>query len=193
MRAFIGVVGIVLGFAVMGHLSTANAATEVARFPANNSFLSAISNDDVTGDSTSILVTRELTQAGGPVYRISYLISNSITGDFEFGTGLIDTKDVHFSAHSASVDVDINAITLDQQVGDLPENGVISIKWQGTDDVQRISGGSVNVSDNVRFLFVGTSVDITADITGSVFGTPLVDPFGDIRILSEAVIVITRN
>jgi hypothetical protein len=193
MRAFIGVVGIVLGFAVMGQLSTANAATEVARFPANNSFLSANSNDDVTGDSTSILVTRELTQAGGPVYRISYIISNSITGDFKFGTGLIDTKDVHFSAHSASVDVDINAITLDQQVGELPEDGVISIEWQGTDDVQRISGGSVNVSDNVRFLFVGTSVDITADITGSVFGTPLVDPFGDIRILSEAVIVITRN
>lgn len=193
MRAFSGVAGIVLGFAVIGQLSTANAATEVARFPANNSFLSAVSNDDATGDSTSILVTRELTQPGGPVYRISYLISNSITGDFKFGSGVIDTKNVQISAHSASVNVDINAITLDEQFGALPANGVIKINWQGTDDVQRISGGGpVEVSGNVRFLFTGTVVDITANITGSVFGTPLVTPFGDIRILSEAVIVISR-
>jgi hypothetical protein len=32
-----------------------------------------------------------------------------------------------------------------------------------------------------------------ADITGSVFGTPLVEPFGDIRILHNALIVITRE
>ena len=183
--------GFVLVGAVMAQLSTAMAATEVARFPANNSFLSAISNDPTTGNSTSILVTRELAQPGGPVYRVSYLISNIDTGLFMFGSGLIDRQDFQITAHSASLEVDINAITLDTQIGDLPENGVISIQWEGT-DVQRISGGTVDISDNIRFLFVGTAVTVTSDITGSVFGVPLVDPFGDIRILSEAVIVITR-
>jgi len=159
----------------------------------NNSFLSAVSNDPTTGNSTSILVTRELAQKGGPVYRVSYLISNFDTGLFLFGSGRIDAQDFQITAHSASVNVDINTITLDFQIGDLPENGVIDVQWEGTNDVQRISGGTVDVSDNIRFLFTGTTVDVAADITGSVFGTPLVDPFGDIRILSEAVIVITRE
>jgi hypothetical protein len=185
--------GLVMVGAVMAQLSTANAATEVARFPANNSFLSANSNDPVTGTSTSVLVTRELGQPGGPVYRVSYLVSNANTGEFIFGSGLIDAQDFQITPHSGSVDVDINAITLDQQVGDLPENGVISIQWEGTGESERISGGSVNVSDNVRFIFVGTGLTVPADVTGSVFGAPLVDPFGDIRILHQAVIVITRN
>jgi hypothetical protein len=187
MRTFIGLVVVI---AVMAQLSTAKAATEVARFPANNSFLVANSNEP-DGTSRSVGVTRELTQRGGPVYRVFYLVSNFETGLFMSGSGLIDAQDFQMTPHSASLDIDINTITLDMQVGDLPEDGQISVHWAGT-DVQRISGGSVNVSDNIRFLFVGTSVDVTADITGSMFGTPLFEPFGDIRILSSAIIVITR-
>ena len=43
----------------------------------------------------------------------------------------------------------------------------------------------------MRFDFVGLSAP--SAITGSVFGEELVEPFGDIRILSTAVIVITRQ
>jgi hypothetical protein len=182
--------GLVVVVAVMAQLSTAKAATEVARFPANNSFLMANSNE-VDGTSRSVGVTRELTQSGGPVYRVFYLVTNFETGLFMLGSGLIDRQDFQITPHAASLDIDINAITLDTQIGDLPEDGQISVQWEGT-DVQRISGGSVDVSDNIRFLFVGTSVDVTADITGSMFGTPLFEPFGDIRILSSAVIVITQ-
>jgi hypothetical protein len=58
--------------------------------------------------------------------------------------------------------------------------------------VQRTAGGGVNFSDNVQFLFTGMTVDTQADVTGTMFGTTLFEPTGDIRILSFAVIVITH-
>jgi hypothetical protein len=128
---------------VLTQLSSAQAATEVARFPANNTFLTANSNDPVTPQSASLLV-------------------------------------------------DINTLTLDMLQGELPENGLIDVQWEGT-GVQRQSGSTFFEGENVRGIFVGTSVTNDADITGSVFGTPLVEPFGDIRILHSAVIVITRG
>jgi hypothetical protein len=189
MRTVIGVfvVGVVLA-----QLSSAHAATEVARFPAHNTFLSATSNDPVTGNSTQVGVTRELGLPGGPVYRVFYIISNPDTGLFLLGGGLIDAQDFQVNPQRASLHVDINTLTLDMQVGEVPENGIIDIEWEGT-GMQRESGSTISVSDNVRFIFEGTSVTNPADITGSVFGVPLVEPFGDIRILASAVIVITRE
>ena len=186
------VIGFFLVGVVLTQLSSAQAATEVARFPANNSFLTANSNDPVTGTSTSIGVTRELGQPGGPVYRVSYIVSNPDLGLFLFGSGLIDAQDFQVTPQGGSVHVDMNTVTLDQQVGDVPENGVIDVEWEGT-GMQRESGSTFFEFENVRGIFVGTSVTNVADITGSAFGTPLVDPFGDIRILHSAVIVITRN
>jgi hypothetical protein len=186
----------VIGLFVVGvvgtQLSLAHAATEVARFPANNSFLTANANDPVTGTSTSVGVTRELGQPGGPVYRVFYLVSNADTGLFLFGSGLIDAQDFQVTPQSGSLHVDINTLTLDQQEGDVPGNGVIDVEWEGT-GMQRESGSTFFEFENVRGLFVGTSVTNIADITGSAFGTPLVEPFGEIRILSSAVIVITRE
>jgi hypothetical protein len=189
MRTVIGlfVIGVVLS-----QLSSAHAATEVARFPAHNTFLTAVSNDPVTGTSTSVGVTRELGLPGGPVYRVFFLMSNPDTGLFLFGSGLIDAQDFQVTPHQASLFVDINTLTLDTLVGEVPENGVIDVQWEGT-GVQRDSGSTIFEDANVRFLFVGTSVTNTADITGSVFGVPLVEPFGDIRILNSAVIRITRQ
>jgi hypothetical protein len=57
--------------------------------------------------------------------------------------------------------------------------------------VQRDSGVTISDEDFARF-FAGTHVTTTAEITGSVFGVPLVEPFGDIRILNSAVIRIIR-
>jgi hypothetical protein len=190
MRTFIGVL---LVGAVMAQVSTANAETEVVRFAAHNSFLMATSNEPDTGTTRSVMVTRELNQPGGPVYRVFYIVSNFDIGLFMLGSGLIDAQDVRITPGSASVDVDINAITLDFQIGDLPEDGRISIQWEATDEAQRISGGSFELHPGLRFNFVGTSLSAPADITGSVFGVDLVDPFGDIRILSSATIRITRQ
>jgi hypothetical protein len=80
---------------------------------------------------------------------------------------------------------------LDTLIGEVPANGVIDVEWEGT-GVQRDSGVTISDEDFARFLFVGTSVTNPADITGSVFGVPLVEPFGDIRILNSAVIRIIR-
>jgi hypothetical protein len=177
---------------VLTQLASAHAATEVARFPAHNTFLSATSNDPVTGTTTSVSVTRELGQPGGPVYRLFYIVSNVDTGLFLLGSGLIDAQDFQVTPQQASLLVDVNTLTLDTQVGELPENGVIDVDWEGT-GVQRESGSTFFEGENVRGIFVGTSVTNVADITGSVFGTPLVEPFGDIRILNSATIVITRD
>jgi hypothetical protein len=193
MRSVFGVLVVGAVFVQLSLMpSPASAATEVARFPANNSFLVANSNDPVTGTSTSVGVTRELGFPGGPVYRVFYLVSNPDQGLFQFGTGLIDAQDFQITPHAASLNVDINTLTLDSQEGPLPENGVIDVEWEGT-GVQREAGGTIFEFDNVRGVFVGTSLTTTADITGSVFGTALVDPFGDIRSLHQAVIVITRD
>jgi len=188
MRTVIGVfvVGVVLT-----QLSSVHAATEVARFPAHNTFLSASSNNEDTGTSISVGVTRELGLPGGPVYRVYYQISNFEAGLYQFGTALIDAQDFQVTPQRASLHVDINTLTLEGVVGDIPENGVIDVEWEGT-GMHVESGGTISVSDNVKFLFVGTSMTNPADITGSVFGTTLVDPFGDIRIVTSAVIVITR-
>jgi len=188
MRTLIGV--FVVGVMV-AQLSSAHAATEVARFPAHNTFLSANSNDPVTGTSISVGVTRELGQPGGPVYRVFYIVSNPDTGLFLFGSGLIDAQDFQVTPQQASLNVDLNTLTLDTQVGEIPGNGIIDIEWEGT-GAQRESGGTKFVSDNVQFIFTGTSMTNPADITGSAFGMPLVEPFGDIRILASALIVITH-
>lgn len=189
MRTVFGVfvVGVVLS-----QLSSAHAATEVVRFPAHNTFLSANSNDPVTNTSISVGVTRELGLPGGPVYRVFYIVSNPDTQLFLFGSALIDAQDFQVTPQRASLHVDLNTLTLDMQVGEVPENGVIDVEWEGT-GVQQEAGGTIDVSDNVRFIFTGTSMTNPADITGSAFGMPLVEPFGEIRILASAVIVITRE
>ena len=189
MRTMIGfcmMVGVVLA-----RLSAAQAATEVIRFQANNTFLNAASNDPVTGNSTSVGVTRELGQPGGPVYRIFYLVTNFETGLFLLGSGLLDAQDFQATPQGGSVFVDIHTVTLDMQIGDVPENGLIDVEWEGT-GVQRQSGATFFEFDNVRGIIAGTDVTNTAEITGSVFGAPLVDPFGDIRMLRSGTVIITR-
>jgi len=185
------ITGLLLVGAVMAQVSTANARTDVIRLPANNTFVTATSNEP-DGTTRQVGVTRVLTEAGGPQYQLFYRVTNSFTGLDMEGGGLISTQEFHVTPTSASLDVDINDITLDFQLGELPEDGHISVEWVGTDDVQRTAGGSVSFSDNVQFLFTGMTVDTQADVTGTMFGTALFEPFGDIRVLSFAVIVITH-
>jgi hypothetical protein len=177
---------------IVAQLSAAQAATDVVRFPANNTFLNANSNDPVTGNSTSVGVTRELGASGGPVYRIFYLVSNFETGLFLLGSGVIDAQDFQVTPHGGSVFVDMKTVALDFQIGDVPANGLIDIDWEGT-GVQRQSGSTFFQFENVRGIITGTDMSNPATITGSVFGAPLVEPFGDIRMLRSGTIVITRQ
>ena len=189
MRKLSGVVAFV--GAVIAPVCLAQASTEVARYPANNTFVTAVSNDDVTGISTGVFVSREIGQSGGPIDRIGVIISQGSNLIF-FGGGTLPSGAFHVNAKSASVSVDLHNITLDFQSGDVPANGVVTANWAAT-DVQHDAGNSKYTFGNVQILFVGTGTDATAAITGSVFGTPLAAPFGSLRFVREAYIVITHD
>jgi hypothetical protein len=188
MRKIVGLI-VVLG-AVVAQRATAQAATEVAHFPANNRFATAISNAP-DGTSTGVFATREIGQPGGPVDTVAVIISRP-DGSFTLAIGVLPQGAFQFTSQSASLDVDLNAITLDTLIGELPENGVVSVDWDGT-DTQRTAGNSVSEFDNVRVIFSGVSTAVVADVDGTVFGVPLVEPFGDLRQLSQQVTVITTN
>jgi hypothetical protein len=181
--------GVVFLGAVAALLSMARAATEVAHFPANNRFASV---NITTADGTSIGVqaTREIGNSGGPVDRIGFIISTP-DGTFTFGTGVLPAGAFQYSAQAASLDVDLNAITLDVLIGELPENGVISIDWEGT-GTTRTAGNNVSDQGNLRVIFAGVRTAVVADVTGTLFGMP-VDAVGDLLALSQQVTVITRE
>jgi len=185
------VIGFCMVGAVLAQLSSAQAATEVARFPANNTFLNANSNYP-DGTSVGVGVTRVLGQPGGPRYELFYIVSNFEQGLFQFGSGLIDAQDFQVTPDGGSLFVDLNTVTLDQQVGDIPGDGIIDVEWEGTGS-QRQAGAVFFESENVRGIVTGTTLTNPADITGSAFGTPLFEPFGEIRMLTTEVIVITRE
>jgi len=180
---------VVLG-AVVAQLSMAQAATEVAHFPANNRFASANSTAP-DGSTTSVFVSREIGQPGGPVDTVS-VITSGPDGSFTLAIGVLPQGAFQFSAQSASLDVDLNEITLSTLIGELPENGVVSVDWDGT-DTTRTAGNNVLDSGNVRVVFSGVRTTVVADVTGTVFGVPLVDPVGDLLALSQQVTIITQD
>jgi hypothetical protein len=183
--------GLVMVGAVVVPLSLAQAATEVVRFPANNTFANVVSNDPVTGTATGVFVTRAKGSAGGPVDSIFFIISRP-DGTNTFGAGTLPQGAFQVSGHTASLEVDINAITLDFQEGEIPENGLITADWLAT-DVQRISGAAKFEFDNVMALFVGTGADVASDAAGEVFGVPMVDPVGSLRLLHQGLIIVTKQ
>lgn len=181
--------GVVLGVVLLS-AGLAHAATEVARYPANNRFASAVSNAP-DGTTTAVFVTRELTGRGGPVDSIFFIISEP-DGSETLGSGVLPKGAFHFDAHSASVNVDINDITLDFQIGVIPANGVIAVKWTAT-DVERTSGSTTFNFDTTHVVIAGTRVDVTSTVAGTVFGAPLVDASGTTSSVTQSVIIVTRD
>jgi len=180
--------------ALFGHLSMAEAATEVLRLPANSVFATAVVNDPETGSSIAfVFVARTVAQSGGPVDTI-FFVAPTPDGGTVSGSGVLPQSAFHAGPSSASLDVDLNAITLDQVSGEIPENGVISIDWTAT-DVQRIAGNAKFDTDNGQVLFVGQRTDAPADVSGTIFGS---FPSGDesnssISIVRSAIIIIPHN
>jgi hypothetical protein len=184
-------VAVVLFGAVVFPLQEARAATEVARYPANNTFVEAVSTDPATGITTGVFVSREIGQPGGPIDTVSVIVSQGENLLF-FGIGVLPTGAFQVDAKSASLNVDLHAVTLSSQTGDIPTNGLISLSWTAI-DVQRDAGGSRVTSGPITFIFTGTRTQATASVTGSVFGTALVDPLASLSVVRQAVIVMTRE
>ena len=183
--------GLVLVGAVVLPMSLAQAATEVMRLPANNTFANAISNDPVTGVSTGIFVSRHVGDRGGPVDTLFYVISNP---DFTScsGGGVLPSGAFHVDAQGASLNVDVNDMVLTNQQCDVPGDGIISVDWSRTSST-RDSGSTQFNFGTIHVLFVGTAVDTTCDVDANAFGVDLGGTFGDIRSLHEAVIIITKD
>ena len=73
-------------------------------------------------------MVRVLGEPGGPQYQLFYLITNFETGLFLFGAGLLDAQDFQVNAQRGSLFVDVNTLTLDTQIGEVPENGIIDVE-----------------------------------------------------------------
>ena len=182
---------VVVFAAVLAQRSMAQASTEVLHFPANNRMVIATATL-ADGTNLQIGVSRELTGPGGPVDQIGIIII-SPDGNVTFARGTLPAGAFHYDATSASLDVDVADITFeDPVIGDLPESGIISIDWEGT-DVTRTAGSNVQDQGNLTIIFSGVRTEVVADITGTLFGAPLVAPTGFLQALSQQVTVIMKN
>jgi hypothetical protein len=169
-------------------ISLAHAA-EVTRLPANNMFANAVSNDDAAGTSTGVFVTRQKGN-GAPVDSVFVILSGPSGASFISGT--LPKGAFHADDKSASLNVDISQIMVTFESGDLPETGLISVDWHAT-DVTRISGNTKFDFGTTHVNIVGTSTSATAMVAGSVFGTALLAPTGDLSTTKQAVIIITKD
>jgi hypothetical protein len=165
-------------------------AAEVTRLPSNNMFATAVSTDPATETSTGVFVTRVKGGPKGPVDSIFVIISGPSGSSLIAGT--LPTGAFHADAKSASLDVDISEIMVTFEDGTLPETGLISVDWHAT-DVTRISGNTKIDIGNGHVNIVGTSSSSPATVTGSVFGTALVGPTGDLSTTKQAVIIVSKD
>jgi len=177
--------------AVVVPLSFARAATEVMRLPANNTFVDAISTDPNTGATTGVFVSRNKGSKGVAVDTIFFAVSQP-DGTSISGGGTLPRGAFHVDAHAASLDVDVNAIKLDFSSGNIPADGVISIDWTRTSQ-QRMSGSAQFTFGNVHAVIAGTRLTVVSRVDGDVFGVPLVDPTGEVDVVTQSVIVITKD
>lgn len=182
--------GLVLVAAVVAPLSLARAATEVQRFPANNTFANAISVEP-DGTTTGVFVSRNK-GSKGPVVDQIFVIVSLPDGTSTFFGGTLPIGAFHVSVHSASLNVDIHDITLTSSSGDLPANGVIGVNWTRTSQT-RMSGSVQFNFGNIHAIISGTRLTVVSKVAGSVFGEPLVDPFGEVDTVTQSVIVITKD
>ena len=182
----------------LSHSAAVDASTEVFRSSANNSFAFAISNPP-GGPSQLVGVVRDSSTPGGPVTQLGFYYTDP-NGCFFLGTGAIPSGAFHISAQSASLNLDLatlppGTISFFATCPDVPPpNGVISVSWTGNGST-RTSGSNSVTQGNLTFRFVGTRVDEPSSISGTLFGTALVDPdhLSSISSLHNGVIVIERN
>jgi hypothetical protein len=176
----------------------ARAATDIFRSPTNNTFAVASSNPP-TGPSQQVSVVRTTGVSGGPITELGFYYVDP-SGCFFAGFGSIPNQYFSVSATSASLAIDTSLLpagTL-QFFGTCPDatppSGIISVRWTATGS-QRTSGTTSFSGGGTTIRFVGTRVDSVASISGTIFGTTLVDPFqlSYINANHETLIIMQRN
>jgi hypothetical protein len=176
----------------------ARAATDIFRSPSNNTFAVASSNPP-TGPSQQVTVVRSTGVSGGPITQLGFYYVDP-NGCFFAGFGLIPNQDFNVSSTSASLSIDTSLLpagTL-QFFGTCPDaptpSGIISVAWTAT-GAQRTSGTNSFSGGGTTIRFVGTRVDAVASISGTLFGTTLVDPFqlSYISATHNTLIIMQKN
>ncbi len=175
------IAGLVLAVSLIAPLAVAHAA-EVTNLLTNNLFAGA--NSTVGETTTSVFVTREKGK-GQPRDSIAVFISGP--SGFSFISGALPNGALKINKKKASVDVVIGDIAVTGTTGDLPADGVVSVDWDAG-GVERTSGdviipGGPGVTIHIH----GHRTFATADIEGSVLGTALVAPTGDISTVHDNV------
>ena len=179
--------GLVLAASLLLPVSSASAA-EVTHIYTNNQFANATSTDGA-GNTIGVFVTREKGK-GAPRDSIAVIVSDAF-GNTSIISGVLPKNAFKVSAKKASVDVDIDDIDVTFSMGTLPD-GVISVDWAAT-DVTRTSGNTKFEFGNTKVNIVGTSTSSPANVTGSVLGTELVAPTGDLSLAHDSVIIHVSN
>lgn len=175
--------GVVLLVSLLLPLSLARAA-EVTQLYTNNLFAIATSNDDATGTSTQVVVTR---QKGKGAFVDTIFVGISTPTGFSFIQGTLPKNALQISATKASLDVDLSEVAVTGSL-DFAAEGVVSVDWKST-GVTRTSGSTKFQSGNQTVNIVGTSTFADAEISGSVLGTDLVNPSGFLNVAHDSVII----
>jgi len=175
--------GLVLAVSLIAPLSVARAA-EVTNLLTNNLFAGA--NSTVGETTTSVFVTREKGK-GQPRDSITVFISGA--AGFSFITGALPNGALKINKKKASVDVEIGDIAVGGTTGDFPADGIISVDWDAV-GVERTSGNVIlDGGPGVTIHIHGHRTFAAADIDGSVLGTALVAPTGDISTVHDTVMI----
>ncbi len=179
------ITGLVLAVSLIAPLAVARAA-EITHISANNLFAGANSTDEATQTTTSVFVTREK-GTGQPRDSIAVIISGP--SGFSLLSGTLPSGALKIDKKKASVDVVIGNIAVIDQVGDFPADGVVSVEWDAG-NVERTSGDTViDGGPGVTIHIHGHRTFAAADIDGSVLGTALVAPTGDISTVHDTVMI----
>ncbi|SRR6266540_2722414 len=179
------IAGLVLAVSLIAPLAVARAA-EVTHLSSNNLFAGANSTDEATQTTTSVFVTREK-RNGQPRDSIAVIISGP--SGFSIISGALPNGALKINKKKASVDVVIGDIAVSNQVGVFPADGVVSVDWDAG-DVERTSGDTViDGGPGVTIHIHGHRTFAAADIDGSVLGTALVAPTGDISTVHDTVMI----
>jgi hypothetical protein len=183
---------------VQAAVSPSAQAASVMRFPANTDFAVALSNP-TNGPSQLVAVSRSVGDGGGVTTFLGYYYTDP-SGCFFSASGTIPNQSFSFNAGSASLYLDTSTLpegTLAYYTtcpdANLP-TGVIQVTWTATGST-RTAGGSTSTFENITFHYTGTTLTNIVDMSGSLFGTTLVDPnsFSYTSALHQNVIRIEHN
>jgi hypothetical protein len=182
---------LVLAASVLFPLSFAHAATEVAKLSSNNQFASAFKFDPDAGTFAAVFVTREKTK-GQPRDSISIMLSTP--DGFSSIRGTIPHGALKMSAKSASVDVAIGEIDVEEQTGDFDPDAIVSVDWQAGERSSQHGNTTQDMGGGFTAHIVGTFTQAPATASGELLGAPFTAASADMSTAHQMVVIkVTSN